>query len=182
MKVKIEESWGKVLAPEFEQSYFKSLAEFVKGEYRSHQVYPAGKDIFNAFDTCPFEKVKVVILGQDPYHGPGQAHGLAFSVPDTVPCPPSLRNILAERNRNFPNLPPRTRQDLSDWAAKGVLLLNAVLTVEHKQPASHAGKGWETITDNLLKHVLGYPTPKVFMLWGRHAQKKRALVDQYASG
>ncbi|HLR12402.1 MAG TPA: uracil-DNA glycosylase [Burkholderiaceae bacterium] len=137
---------------------------------------------FRALHLTPPDAARIVILGQDPYHGPGQAHGLAFSVPDTVPCPPSLRNILAERNRNFPNLPPRTRQDLSDWAAKGVLLLNAVLTVEHKQPASHAGKGWETITDNLLKHVLGYPTPKVFMLWGRHAQKKRALVDQYASG
>lgn len=143
-------------------------------------IFPAQP--FRALHLTPPDTVSTVILGQDPYHGPGQAHGLAFSVPDTVPCPPSLRNILAERNNNFPDRPPRTRQDLSDWAANGVLLLNAVLTVECKKAASHAGQGWETVTDALLQHVLSFPKPKVFMLWGRHAQKKADLIHQQATG
>ncbi len=137
---------------------------------------------FRALHLTPPDTVNVVILGQDPYHGPGQAHGLAFSVPDNVPCPPSLRNILKERNNNFPERPPRRQHDLSDWAKKGVLLLNTALTVEQGKAASHSGLGWEAVTDALIQHVLTFSAPKVFMLWGRHAQQKEPLIQTHATG
>lgn len=176
MKVKIEESWGKVLAHEFDEPYFKSLVDFVKGEYRTHQVYPAGKDIFNAFDTCPFEKVKVVILGQDPYHGPGQAHGLAFSVPDGVAFPPSLINIFKELQEELKTPLPKTG-NLERWAAQGVLLLNATLTVRAHQAGSHQNKGWEAFTDAVIDRLSQGRKGLVFMLWGSYAQKKAVRIS-----
>lgn len=177
----VPESWQPAMTAPDSAAALAQLSEMLDDRLAQGAViFPAQP--FRALHLTPPEATRVVILGQDPYHGPDQSHGLAFSVPETTPCPPSLRNILAERNRNFPDRPARTRQDLSDWAEKGVLLLNAVLTVERRQPASHAGKGWEIVTDSLLRHVLADPGPKVFMLWGRHAQKKRSLIDTHASG
>lgn len=138
-------------------------------------IYPA--TIFRALDTLAPEDVRVVILGQDPYHGPGQAQGLAFSVPDDCPAPPSLRNIFEELSREFPGKPPRTRNDLSDWANQGVLLLNTSLTVEEGQAGSHARKGWETVTNTLIEAVASSPQPKVFLLWGNHAQAKQPRLE-----
>src|SRR5699024_4732941 len=137
---------------------------------------------FRALELTRPESTKVVILGQDPYHGPNQAQGLAFSVPNACPSPPSLRNILTELKHNYPDSLHGTGHELSGWARQGVLLLNTVLTVEQKQPASHAGKGWEVVTDALLQYVAASPTPKVFMLWGAHAQRKQALLQQHANG
>ena len=146
MEVKIEDGWKKALQPEFDKPYFKNLTDFVRSEYKSHQIFPAAKNIFSAFDRCPISKVKVIILGQDPYHNPGQAHGLCFSVPDGIGNPPSLKNIFKELNSDLGNPPPSTG-DLSSWADQGVLLLNATLTVRAHQAGSHQGKGWENFTD-----------------------------------
>src|SRR5690606_18018726 len=150
MKVKIEESWAEVLAREFDQPYFESLTDFVKEEYQHTTVYPEAKNIFNAFNHCPFHQVKVVILGQDPYHGPGQAHGLAFSVKEGVRNPPSLNNIFKELKRDL-DLPLPPNGNLERWADQGVFLLNATLTVRAHQAGSHQNKGWEQFTDAVIR-------------------------------
>ena len=177
MEVKIENSWKEKLSNEFEMPYFTALAEFVKTEYQNRTIYPPGNEIFKAFDACPFDQVKVVILGQDPYHGPGQANGLCFSVRPGVPMPPSLLNIFKERksDRNQP-MPPNG--DLTAWAKQGVLLLNATLTVESKSPGSHQNKGWEQFTDAVIKILSAEKSNLVFILWGAYAQKKGAVIDR----
>lgn len=176
MSVKIEESWAKVLSEEFEKDYFKDLIAFVRSEYKSHTVYPKGKDIFRAFDACPFEDVKVVILGQDPYHGPGQANGLCFSVHEGIPFPPSLVNIFKEiKNDLDKNIPPNG--SLERWASQGVLLLNATLTVRAHEAGSHQKKGWEMFTDAVIAHLANSRKDVVYILWGSYAQKKGAIVS-----
>ncbi|WP_286755697.1 uracil-DNA glycosylase [Roseivirga sp. UBA838] len=176
MTVKIEESWGRVLSPEFEKDYFRELTDFVKSEYATHTIYPKGKDIFRAFDACPFNDVKVVILGQDPYHGPGQANGLCFSVHEGVTFPPSLVNIFKEiRNDLGKEIPPNG--SLERWARQGVLLLNATLTVRAHQAGSHQNKGWETFTDAVVKALASQKKGLVYMLWGSYAQKKASIVS-----
>jgi uracil-DNA glycosylase len=176
MSVKIEESWAKVLSAEFEKDYFKQLIEFVKEEYMNQTVYPKGQDIFRAFDACPFDSVKVVILGQDPYHGPGQANGLCFSVHEGVPFPPSLVNIFKEiKNDIGRDIPPHG--SLDRWAKQGVLLLNATLTVRAHQAGSHQKKGWEMFTDSVIGHLAESRKDVVYFLWGSYAQKKAAMVS-----
>ena len=177
MDVRIEESWKTVLAEEFEKEYFSNLIYFVKTEYKTKRIYPPGKLIFNAFDTCPFDKLKVVILGQDPYHGPGQAHGLCFSVNDGIPFPPSLRNILKELNTDVGKEIP-TSGNLISWANQGVLLLNATLTVRAHQAGSHQKKGWETFTDAVIEKISAQKENVVFILWGNYAISKRKLIDE----
>ncbi|MFP4091746.1 MAG: uracil-DNA glycosylase, partial [Cyclobacteriaceae bacterium] len=177
MDVKIAPSWKEHLSEEFEKPYFQSLAEFVKQEYKENAVYPPGKEIFRAFDLTPFEQVEVVIIGQDPYHGPGQANGLAFSVREGVTIPPSLLNIFKEiRNEFGKEIPPHG--NLERWAKQGVLLLNATLTVRKSKPASHQNKGWETFTDSAIRHVSEEREHVVFMLWGNYAQKKGDVIDE----
>lgn len=177
MEVTIEESWKEHLKPEFEQTYFQDLVQFVKNEYQNGTVYPPGKFIFNAFDHCPFDKVKVVILGQDPYHGPNQANGLCFSVRNGVPMPPSLVNIFKElRADTGADMPPNG--DLTRWADQGVLLLNATLTVRAKSPGSHQNKGWEEFTDAVVKLLSEEKENLVFILWGAYAQKKGSVIDR----
>ena len=177
MSVRIEESWKQRLAEEFEKDYFIKLTEFVRAEYASKEVYPPAKLIFNAFDHCPFDDVKVVIIGQDPYHGPGQAHGLCFSVAEGVPNPPSLQNIFKEILSDLGKpLPPNG--DLTRWASQGVLLLNATLTVQAHQAGSHQRKGWETFTDAAIRHLAEEREHIVFILWGAYAQKKGAFIDR----
>ena len=178
MNVQIEESWGKRLAGEFERPYFKHLASFVRSAYASGPCYPPGKLIFEAFAKTPFDAVKVVILGQDPYHGPNQAHGLAFSVLPPTPVPPSLANIYTELEREYGKSPDRRSGDLSRWASQGVLLLNASLTVAEGKPMSHAGKGWELFTDAAVKALDEERENLVFMLWGTPARKKGAGVNR----
>lgn len=176
MQVKIEESWKKALSYVFEQDFFQRLVSFIKDEYQVHQVFPPGKEIFNAFDHCPLESVKVVILGQDPYHGPSQAHGLSFSVKPGVPFPPSLLNILKEIKTDIGSeMPPNG--DLTRWADQGVFLLNATLTVRANQAGSHQNQGWETFTDEVIKVISMQGENVVFMLWGAYAQKKADLID-----
>ncbi|OEK01608.1 uracil-DNA glycosylase [Roseivirga sp. 4D4] len=176
MAVKIEESWSKVLSEEFEKDYFKQLIGFVKEEYKQHTIYPKGRDIFRAFDACPFDEVKVVILGQDPYHGPGQANGLCFSVHEGVPFPPSLVNIFKEiKNDLGREIPPNG--SLEGWAQQGVLLLNATLTVRAHQAGSHQKKGWEIFTDAVITHLAKTRKDIVYILWGSYAQKKAAIVS-----
>ena len=176
MAVRIEESWSNVLGEEFEKPYFQQLIEFVKQEYASKTIYPKGKDIFRAFDACPFEEVKVVILGQDPYHGPGQANGLCFSVHEGITFPPSLVNIFKEIKNNLgKDIPPHG--SLERWAKQGVLLLNATLTVRAHQAGSHQNKGWETFTDAVVKALASQKKELVYMLWGSYAQKKAAIVN-----
>jgi uracil-DNA glycosylase len=176
MNVKIEESWQNVLQDEFEKPYFKNLVAFVKDEYNSQKVYPPGNQIFNAFKMCPFDEVKVVILGQDPYHGPNQANGLAFSVSDEVRTPPSLINIFKEIKSDLgKDLPPTG--NLERWAQQGVLLLNATLTVRAGNAGSHQKKGWEEFTDAVVQKVNELKENVVFMLWGAYAQKKGAFID-----
>ena len=176
MNVKIEESWKAALAPEFEKDYFVKLTDFVRGEYMSGRaVYPAPKNIFNAFDLCPIDDVKVVIIGQDPYHEPGQAHGLCFSVLPPTPIPPSLVNIYKEIESDL-GRPSATHGELSSWARQGVLLLNATLTVRAHAAASHAGRGWEQFTDAAIRALAGRDNI-VYMLWGSHAQRKAEFVD-----
>lgn len=176
MEVKIEASWKRVLAPEFEKPYFKTLTDFVKSEYKSTKCYPPAGQIFNAFDFCPFDKIEVVIIGQDPYHGPKQAHGLCFSVNDGIPFPPSLRNIFEEIKADLGKPIPQSG-NLERWARQGVLLLNATLTVREGQAGSHQGKGWETFTDAVIKTVSDEKDNVVFLLWGGYAKKKALLVD-----
>lgn len=177
MDVKIENSWKKKLAEEFQKPYFKDLTAFVKQEYLSQTIYPKGKEIFQAFDSCPWDEVKVVILGQDPYHGPGQAHGLSFSVREGVPFPPSLLNIFKEINKDLGKSIP-AHGNLNRWAQQGVLLLNATLTVRAHQAGSHQGKGWEEFTDAVIQQIALQKEHVVFMLWGAYAQKKGSFIDQ----
>ena len=176
MDVKIEPSWKEALKDEFGKDYFGKLTDFVKTEYSSKQIFPAGSQIFNAFDQCPFDKVKVVIIGQDPYHGPGQAHGLCLSVNDGVPFPPSLLNIFKEIERDL-GIPYPQSGNLTRWAQQGVLLLNATLTVEAHKAGSHQGKGWETFTDAAIRKLATEKQNIVFMLWGSYAQQKGAMID-----
>jgi len=176
MDVKIEPSWKKALSEEFDKPYFSELADFVKTEYQTQSVYPPPKFIFHAFDQCPFDKVKVVILGQDPYHGPNQAHGLAFSVTDGVPFPPSLQNIFKEIASDIKKPVPPTG-NLDRWAKQGVLLLNATLTVRAHQAGSHQNKGWEKFTDSVISALSDQKNHLVFLLWGNYAKKKGAVID-----
>ncbi len=177
MNVQIEDSWKKHLAPEFEADYFSRLTNFVRDEYAQYTVYPPGKLIFNAFNSCPFDKVKVVIIGQDPYHEPGQAHGLCFSVNDGVPFPPSLQNIFKEIASDL-GIPAPTSGNLTRWTEQGVLLMNATLTVRAHQAGSHQNKGWETFTDAAIRHLAEEREHLVFILWGSYAQKKGAMIDR----
>lgn len=177
MNVQIEDSWKKHLAPEFEADYFSRLTNFVRDEYAQYTVYPPGKLIFNAFNSCPFDKVKVVIIGQDPYHEPGQAHGLCFSVNDEVPFPPSLQNIFKEIASDL-GIPAPTSGNLTRWTEQGVLLMNATLTVRAHQAGSHQNKGWETFTDAAIRHLAEEREHLVFILWGSYAQKKGAMIDR----
>ena len=177
MDVKIEQSWKTRLQNEFEKEYFINLTNFVKNEYNSYTVYPPGGLIFNAFDKCPFENVRVVILGQDPYHGPGQAHGLCFSVKDGIAFPPSLINIFKEIHKNQGNSPPDSG-NLERWAEQGVLLLNATLTVRAGQAGSHQNKGWELFTDEVVRLVAKEKNNVVFILWGSYAQKKGETINR----
>lgn len=174
--VKIEESWRQQLQVEFDKPYFENLISFVKNEYASGTVYPPGSLIFNAFNQCPFSDVKVVLIGQDPYHEPGQAHGLCFSVNDGVPFPPSLRNIFVEIHNDLGKPIPATG-NLTRWAQQGVLLLNATLTVRAHQAGSHQKRGWETFTDAVIKTLSDQRKNLVFILWGSYAQSKAALID-----
>ena len=174
--VRIAEDWKTVLREEFTKPYFDELVEFVKGEYASTTVFPAGRNIFRAFDKCPLDKLKVVIIGQDPYHGEGQANGLCFSVSEGVPFPPSLQNILKEVHDDTGAEMPSSGE-LDRWAEQGVLLLNAVLTVRAHEAASHAGKGWERFTDAVVRAIAERKEGVVYMLWGNYAQKKGAIAD-----
>lgn len=176
MNVTIEPSWKKALAHEFLQPYFASLSTTVKQAYLDDTVYPPPKLIFNAFALCPFDQVKVVILGQDPYHSPGQAHGLSFSVPDGMKNPPSLKNIYKELATDLGVTPPESG-NLEHWAKQGVLLLNATLTVLPGQPTSHQGLGWETFTDAVIKTISDQKEHVVFILWGNYARAKKSLID-----
>ena len=176
MQVKIEKSWQEVLQPEFDKPYFESLVGFVKQEYASRTIFPPAGQIFSAFNTCPFSDVKVVILGQDPYHGPGQAHGLCFSVNDGIPFPPSLQNIFKEISSDL-GLQIPSSGNLTRWAEQGVLLLNATLTVRASQAGSHQGKGWEEFTDSVIKIISEKAENVVFILWGSYAIKKKALIN-----
>ena len=176
MDVKIEQSWKQVLQPEFDKPYFAQLTDFVRSEYRQHTVYPPGSLIFNAFNSCPFNDVKVVLLGQDPYHEPGQAHGLCFSVNDGVAFPPSLLNIFKELNTDL-GVPIPTTGNLQRWARQGVLLLNATLTVREHQAGSHQGRGWERFTDAVISLLSQQREGLVFILWGSYAQSKAQLID-----
>lgn len=175
--VKIAPSWRDKLEKEFEKEYFSSLIQFVKQEYQTQTVYPPGKEIFRAFDCCPFQDVKVVVIGQDPYHGAGQANGLCFSVRDGVRPPPSLVNIFKEINKDL-GKPIPVSGDLERWAYQGVLLLNATLTVRASSPASHQNKGWETFTDAVIKMISDAKSNVVFLLWGAYAQKKGEIIDR----
>jgi uracil-DNA glycosylase len=178
MSVKIEESWREVLKHEFTKPYFLQVTTHLKMERATGVViYPPGPLIFNAFTHTPFDKVKVVILGQDPYHGPGQAHGLSFSVPDNIKPPPSLGNIYKELNKDLGMAIPKTG-NLTKWADQGVLLLNAVLTVRANEPASHAKIGWMDFTDAVIRKISGEKEGVVFLLWGRFAHEKQVLVDE----
>lgn len=176
MNVQIEESWKQRLQTEFNKAYFTKLTDFVRQEYSQGTIYPPGKLIFNAFNLCPFDKVKVVIIGQDPYHGPGQAHGLCFSVNDGIAFPPSLINIFKEIKADLGKEIP-TSGNLTRWAEQGVLLLNATLTVRAHQAGSHQKQGWETFTDAVIRLLAEERENLVFILWGAYAQRKGAFID-----
>ncbi|MFI3294718.1 MAG: uracil-DNA glycosylase [Rikenellaceae bacterium] len=176
MEVKIEQSWKSLLAEEFEKDYFVELTRFVREQYSTAEVFPAAANIFRAFDACSVDRVKVVIIGQDPYHGEGQANGLCFSVGDGVRFPPSLVNIFKEIEASLGIAPPSSG-DLGRWAEQGVLMLNSVLTVEAHRAASHQGRGWERFTDAVVKALSSRRSGLVYMLWGSYAQKKGAIVD-----
>jgi uracil-DNA glycosylase len=176
MSVKIEASWKERLQPEFEKSYFKNLTDFLKTEKSQHTIYPPGSLIFNAFDKCSFDQVEVVIIGQDPYHGPGQANGLCFSVNDGVRHPPSLKNIFKEIADDL-GKPIPVSGNLERWAEQGVLLLNATLTVRANTAGSHQNKGWEEFTDEVIRRVSEEKKNIVFILWGAYAQKKGLIID-----
>ncbi len=177
MEVKIEQSWKTKLNNEFESDYFIKLSAFVKSEYQSGPVYPPGSLIFNAFNMCPFQSVKAVIIGQDPYHGPGQAHGLCFSVRDDVGFPPSLVNIFKEIKMDL-GIPRPESGNLERWASQGVLLLNATLTVRAHLAGSHQKKGWEQFTDSVISTLNRDKSNLVFFLWGAYAQKKGEAIDR----
>lgn len=176
MDVKIEPSWKELLSGEFEKPYFTELISFVKNEYQTNKIYPPGRLIFNAFDHCPVENTKVVILGQDPYHGPGQAHGLCFSVPEGIDRPPSLQNIFKEIQSDLGKTIP-TSSNLERWSDQGVLLLNATLTVKAHVAGSHQNKGWETFTDAVIRQIAEKKDNLVFLLWGSYAQRKGSFID-----
>ena len=176
MDVKMEPSWKTRLAGEFEKDYFVKLTDFVRQEYRQATVYPSGPNIFNAFAHCPFDRVKVVIIGQDPYHEPGQAHGLCFSVQDGTPFPPSVKHFVYEISDDL-GRPRPPSGDLTSWADQGVLLLNATLTVRAHRAGSHQGHGWETFTDAAIRCLNAERQHLVYMLWGAYAQKKGASID-----
>lgn len=176
MNVQIEESWKELLKDEFEKPYFSDLTDFVRKEYGSTCIYPPGKLIFNAFNHCPVGNTKVVILGQDPYHGPGQAHGLSFSVPEGIQQPPSLQNIFKEIENDL-GTPVPASGNLERWSDQGVLLLNATLTVRAHQAGSHQNKGWEIFTDAVIRELANRKEHLVFLLWGSYAQKKGAFID-----
>ncbi|MBQ2107567.1 MAG: uracil-DNA glycosylase [Bacteroidales bacterium] len=179
MQVKIEESWREALAPEFEKPYFASLSQRLHAEKAAgKQIYPPGGQIFKAFELCPLPEVKVVILGQDPYHGYGQAMGLSFSVPDGVPAPPSLKNIFKEIEDDL-GVKMSGRPNLEKWARQGVLLLNAVLTVRAGEPTSHSAIGWQEFTDAVIRCISEKREGVVFMLWGNYARSKAPLIDPY---
>lgn len=177
MSIKIDDSWKTVLENQFRAPYFTSLIEFVKQQYTTQTCYPKGNQIFAAFDRCKFDEVKVVIIGQDPYHGPGQANGLCFSVNDGIAFPPSLINIFKEIESDLGKPFPKTG-NLERWADQGVLLLNATLTVEQSKPGSHQNKGWETFTDAVIKAVSDHKENVVFLLWGGFAKSKTNLIDK----
>lgn len=177
MDVKIEFSWKARLSSEFQKEYFTRLTEFVRDEYRKYRIYPPGKDIFRAFDRCPFDKVKAVIIGQDPYHGPNQANGLCFSVNKGVPLPPSLTNIFQEIRGDLGKEIPSDGV-LDHWADQGVLLLNATLTVRANQAGSHQNRGWEQFTDAVIHDLSEERENLVFLLWGAYAQKKGEIIDE----
>mgnify|MGYP000216623096 CR=1 FL=1 len=176
MDVKIAPDWKELLAPEFEKPYFVALTDFVRQEYATRRIYPRGSNIFRAFDKCPFDRLKVVIIGQDPYHGPGQANGLCFSVADGIPFPPSLQNIFKEVS-DYTGTPIPASGNLDRWAEQGVLLLNTVLTVRAGQANSHKGKGWEQFTDDVIRLLDQREEPVVFLLWGNNAKAKKALIQ-----
>ncbi len=176
MDVRIAEDWKELLREEFEKPYFAKLVDFVKSEYASKQIFPAARNIFRAFDKCPLDKLKVVIIGQDPYHGDGQANGLCFSVNDGVDFPPSLRNIFKEVAEDTGKPIPESG-NLDRWAEQGVLMLNAVLTVRAHEAASHSGQGWEQFTDAVVRLIAEKKEGVVYMLWGSYAQKKGAMVN-----
>lgn len=177
MEVKIEKNWKEVLSSEFEKPYFENLTQFVRSEYRTTTIFPPGGKIFAAFDATPFDKVKVVILGQDPYHGVRQANGLCFSVGPDVDLPPSLINIYKELNADL-GVPMRQSGDLSDWARQGVFLLNSTLTVRAHNAGSHQGRGWEIFTDEVIMQLATRREHLVFILWGSYAIKKGAFIDR----
>ena len=176
MNVKIAEDWRNILQEEFDKTYFEQLTQFVRAEYSSSVIYPAGRNIFRAFDKCSFDNLKVVIIGQDPYHGEGQANGLCFSVNDGVPFPPSLQNIFKEIQSDMGIAIPQSG-NLDRWAEQGVLLLNSVLTVRAHEAASHAGRGWEQFTDAVVRIISERKEGIVYMLWGSYAQRKGQVVD-----
>lgn len=175
--IKIEESWNIVLKEEFEKPYFKKLIEFLKEEKETKTIYPKGSTIFNAFNSTPFDKVKVIILGQDPYHGENQAHGLCFSVQKGVKTPPSLANIYKELRSDINHQTP-SHGCLQEWAAQGVFLLNSILTVEANKAASHQNKGWEIFTDAVIEKLSNEREHLIFMLWGNYAKNKANFIDQ----
>lgn len=177
MDVKIASAWKEMLSPEFDKAYFQELISFVRDEYKTQTIYPKGSDIFKAFDRCDFSNVKVVIIGQDPYHGPGQANGLCFSVTEGIRIPPSLNNIFKEIHNDLGKPVPRSG-DLERWACQGVLLLNATLTVRASTPGSHQHKGWEAFTDAVIKKISDEKEGVVFLLWGAYAQKKGEIIDR----
>lgn len=176
MEVKIAQDWKEILQPEFDKPYFKELTDFVRQEYTTRRIFPRAGNIFRAFDKCPFERLKVVVIGQDPYHGEGQANGLCFSVADGVPFPPSLQNIFQEVASDLNRAIPSSG-NLDRWAEQGVLLLNAVLTVRAHEAASHAGRGWETFTDAVVRAIAERKEHIVYLLWGSYAQRKGAIAD-----
>ena len=174
MKSVVKNDWDKILQDEYEKAYFKELVNFVNEEYKNKIIFPEKKNIFKAMTLTNFENLKVVILGQDPYHGIGEAQGLAFSVPNDIATPPSLRNIFKELYTDLGI--KRNNTDLSDWASQGVLLLNTVLTVEKDKAFSHKGKGWETFTDEIIKKINNFDKPIVFLLWGSSARSKKEFI------
>ena len=177
MEVKIASTWKSLLSEEFDKPYFRELTAFVRDEYKTQTIYPRGLDIFKAFDRCDFDNVKVVIIGQDPYHGPGQANGLCFSVCEGMRFPPSLLNIFKEIRDDLGKSIP-TSGDLERWAKQGVLLLNATLTVKANSPGSHQNRGWETFTDAVIRKISDEKEGIVFLLWGAYAQKKGEIIDR----
>lgn len=178
MDIRLEEGWKDHLAGEFEKPYFKELQEFVTDEYRSASVFPKSLDLFRAFNETPFDSVRVVILGQDPYHGEGQAMGLSFSVPEEIRIPPSLKNIYKELESDLEISTPRRSGDLSHWARQGVLLLNSTLSVRKGEAGSHQGKGWEQFTDRVIETLSNEKEHLVFILWGNYAKSKGARIDR----